>query len=79
MCPAVRSRTHLRHDDLALGIRRRGLDLVHEAVVAHTVLDDELRPTYLFGDRRAGFEGVGSVLGLSRIDDDRHVLPADLG
>ena len=51
------------------GVRRGGFDLVHESVVADAVLDDQLRRADLLGDARARLEGVGSVFGLSRIDE----------
>ena len=53
--------------------------MVHEAVVAHAVLDDELGPLDLFGHARAGLEGVG--IGVRVVEDRRHmdVAAPDLG
>ena len=63
---------------LRCGVRRRRFDVVHEAVVAHAVLDDQLRLGDHLGDARARLEGVGIGVGVVQNRRDLDVFPADL-
>ena len=65
-------------DDGARGTRRGGLDLVHEAVVAGAVLDDQLGAADLLGDARAGLEGVRVGVGVAQDRADADVRAAEL-
>ena len=71
---------HVRHgDNNPAGAGRRGLELLHEAVVAHPVLDHERGLGHCKAVVRAGLEQVRIGIRIAQNRGDRHMRSADLG